>query len=222
MKEKKIIAMFVTSAITLVASLAITFGVFMTLADPVVATGVTRYVYAFNESNNSLITVDGKSLKLSEEIVFQPSSSVIWPTNAELEDEDSLYPVWINDSDLNGATYQDEIIYQDESISSKLKIVPLRISNNYSSNIITKVDVSYNKESLLGKYTQIKVYSYAENIYLDYTGSFISEISSNSYKDYAIIIYADDSANFGRYSIDWGNDYEKINVVISNETVINL
>lgn len=218
MKEKRIVAMFITSAVTLVASLAITFGVFMTLADPVVATGVVRYDYAFNSQNSSLVTSNGKTLKLSEEIVFQPSSSIVWPTNVEATDDKTIYPVWVNDTDLNGADYKDEIMYQDESISTKLKIVPIRISNNFAVNIETKIELSYNTESMLGRYTEIRIYDYSEDAYIDFSESLIINLSANEYKDIAVIISANDSSNFDKETIDWGTHYEKINVLITNTT----
>jgi len=209
MKEKRILAMFITSAVTLVASLAITFGVFMTLADPVVATGVVRYDYAFNSTNNSLISADGDTLKLTEEIVFQPSSAVIWSDEAESQ------PVW-----FNGSTYQDEIVYADEAISTKLKVIPFRVTNNYETNIEAKVEVNYNKDTMLGKYTKVKIYDYANGLYLDFNESYPVSLSAGEYKDYAIIVFADDSSNFGRYTVEWGNDYEKINVTITNSTIM--
>lgn len=209
MKEKRILAMFITSAVTLVASLAITFGVFMTLADPVVATGVVRYDYAFNSTNNSLVSVNQNTIKLTDEIVFQPSSAVVWSDEAESQ------PVW-----FNGSTYQDEIVYADEAISTKLKVVPFRVTNNYEQNIQTNLEVKFNRETLLGKYTQIKIYDYSNCLYLDFSENFVISLAAEQYKDFAVIIFADDSSNFGRYTVDWGNDYEKINVTITNTTVI--
>ena len=204
MKEKRIIAMFITSAVTLVASLAITFGVFMTLADPVVATGVVRYDYAFNAANNSLVSANGKTLKLTEDIVYQPSSAVIWSDEAESQ------PVW-----FNGSTYQDEIVYADESISTKLKVIPFRVTNAYATELSASIKVEYDTETLIGKYTKIKLYDYNENTYNDFLGNKNITVAANGYKDFAIIVFTDDSSNFGRYTVDWGNDYERINVTVT-------
>jgi len=208
MKEKRILAMFITSAVTLVASLAITFGVFMTLADPVVATGVVRYDYAFNAANDSLISTEGDTLKLAEEIVFQPSSSVVWSDEAESQ------PVW-----FNGTTYQDEIVYADESVSTKLKVIPFRVANNFEQAIDAKIEVNYDKSTLLGKYTKVKIYDYETCLYLDFNGSYPITLETGAYKDFAIIVFADDSSNFGRYTVDWGNDYQKVNVSITKTTI---
>ncbi len=204
MKEKRILAMFITSAVTLVASLAVTFGVFMTLADPVVATGVVRYDYAFNYENNSLISKDGDTLSLKEDIVFQPSSAVVWSDDAENQ------AVW-----FNGTTYQDEIVYADESISTKIKVVPFRVTNNYGYQITAEVDVTYDKDTLLGKYTYVKVYDYSINEFVDYIEAFDVTLDAGAYRDFAVVVLADDSSNIGKYTIDWGNDYQKVNVEIT-------
>ncbi len=209
MKEKRILAMFITSAVTLVASLAVTFGVFMTLADPVVATGVVRYEYAFNAKNASSITSEGNTLKLSEDIVFQPAEKLVWSDDADNQ------TVWFND-----ASYDGEIVYADETVSTKLKVIPLRVTNKYSVAIQASVEVTYDKTSLLGKYTCVKVYDFKTNAFVDYTSTFAIEIAANSYVDYAIVVYADDSFNTGRNTVDWGNDYEKINVEITNLSII--
>ena len=66
MKEKRILAMFIASAVTLVASLSITFGVLTTLADPVVATGIVKYAYNFGGEVNALVTEEGRSIKIKE------------------------------------------------------------------------------------------------------------------------------------------------------------
>jgi len=205
MKEKRILAMFITSAVTLIASLAVTFGVLMTLADPVVATGVVRYDYAFNYKNNSLISENGNTLSLKEDIVFQPSSAVVWSDN----EDDQV--VW-----FNGSTYQDEIVYADESVSTKIKVVPFRVTNNYAYNIKVKVDVSYDKESsLLGKYTYVKVYDYDKNSFVEISELDNIDLTVGSHKDYAVIIAADDSSNIGKYTINWGNDYQKVDVKVT-------
>ena len=209
MKEKRIVAMFITSAITLVASLAITFGVFMTLADPVVATGVVRYEYAFNSLNNSLISVKDNTLQLSEDIVFAPSSSVTWSNEPETQQ------VW-----FNGATYQDKIMYQDESISTKLKVIPIRVSNNFSTDIEAKIEVTYDTTKLIGKYTKVMVYSFAQRTYSEYNQALYTNIAAGASQEYALIVYVDTSTNFGRFNVNFGTDYEMLNVKVTNISVM--
>ena len=209
MKEKRLLAMFITSAVTLITSLAVTFGVLLTLADPVVATGVTRYDYAFNKLEaNTLVKAEDKTLSLVDEIVFQPSSSLSWSTS---EKDRS---VW-----FNGLTYEDDIVYADESISAKMKVLPIRVSNNYSKAISTYLSVSLDN-SLLAKYTHVMLYDYVTGYYEEITGLTKNiQLSVGNYKDYAIVIYSDDSDNTSLYEqIDYGTDFLTFNVSIRNST----
>lgn len=210
MKEKRILAMFITSAVTLVASLAITFGVLMTLADPVVATGVTRYEFSFGLANNSLISSNDNKLSLKEDIIFQPSSGVVW---SDVSGEEA---VW-----FNGSTYEDEIVYADESISARIKVIPFRVSNNFQQDINVRINVVYDSTTLLGRYTGIKVYNYADNTFKSFTGAFSQAIAAGETADFAIVVFADDTYNTGKTTIDWGNDWEAVNVEVTNTTIFN-
>ena len=211
MKEKRILAMFITSAVTLIASLAVTFGVLMTLADPVVATGIVRYEYSFNAANNSLISSDGNTLKLSEDIVFQPASALTWS-----EEENSL-AIWFNDAEYDG-----EIVYADESISTKLRVIPIRVNNKYNSAIQASISVTYDATNImLARYTCVKLYDYRTNTFIDYSGPQTVDIAAGAYADYAIIVFADDTSNIGGYTVNWGEDYETINVEVTNLSIVN-
>ncbi len=208
MKEKRILAMFITSAITLVASLAVTFGVLMTLADPVVATGLTRYTYNFNAANdNSLIVEKDGTLSLREEITFNPTKSVEW-------EEGKV--VW-----FNGTTIDDEVVYADETMSSKIRVVPFKVKNNYTtSRIELNLIVNWDKTTTLGQYTFVKIWSYKDNAFLNYNNeSFNFALNPSETAEYAVVIYADESTNFSANSINWTNDVETINVLLVNNTV---
>ena len=211
MKEKRILGMFITSAVTLIASLAVTFGVLMTLADPVVATGVTRYQYAFNYTNDSLITVDGDTLKLAEDVVFQPASSVIW------SEEEGKQAIWFNGSEID-----DDIVYGDESVSTKLKVVPFRVTNKYTQGIQAKVSVVFDDtNSTLAKFTYVKVYDYKNATFTTLTDSFTVDLAADGFADYALIICADDTYNISTTNkINWGTDFLTFNVEVTNITVI--
>ena len=209
MKEKKILAMFITAAITLVASLSITFGVLTTLADPVVATGVTRYTFAIGAANNALITKNNNVLKMKDSIVFQPSSSLMW------SEEENEKAIWFNDegaADKNG--YLCDIMFADESISTKLKVIPLRISNKLNQNVLATVKVTFDNSTLLGRYTFVQIYDFKTQTFTA-TTSLTTQIDKDGYADYAVVIYADDSLNTSRSSINFGTDYEEINVEVT-------
>lgn len=206
MKEKRVLAMFITSAVTLVASLAVTFGVLMTLADPVVATGVTRYQYAFNYTNDSLISADGNTLKLKEDIIFQPASSIVWGDDV----------IW-----FNGSSIEDDIVYGDESISTKLKVIPFRVTNKFASTIQAKVTVAYDADaSALARFTYVKVYDFKTSTFVDYTEAFTVELAADATVDYAIVVCVDDTYNFDATNqIAWGTDFLTFNIIVENTTV---
>lgn len=189
MKEKRILAMFITSCVTLVASLAVTFGVLSTLADPVVATGVVRYAFAFNQANDSLISVEGDTLKFKNDIVFTPSDSLVW------SEEDDKKALW-----FDGSEYTDTITYNDESISTKLKVIPLKISNKFEDRIGLNMKVVFDKTTTIGKYTVVKLYDYSTQTFetFDVNAGKTIELGSNESLHYALVVFVDVSDYHGK------------------------
>jgi len=211
MKDKRILAMFIVSVVTLVTSLAVTFGVRLTWADPVEATGIEKYEYVFASEtgvNNSLIsegtTQKGKtSLSLKNSVVFQPSTSINW----------SEEPVW-----FDGTSYADQVWYADESISSSIKVIPLRVYNDNNKTTQFKLSVLFDNTTMLGKYTKVQIIDFKSNTTIETTTRSF-EITANTSRDFAVIVYANDSANLGEKTIDWGTEYETINVKIDDITI---
>ena len=188
MKEKRILAMFITAAITLVASLSITFGVL----------------------NNSLVTKENGVVKIKDSIVFQPSSALDWT------DENGVTAVWFKDTSADQAKsgYNCEIMFADESVSTKVKVIPLRISNEFDQNVYATVKVTFDNSTLLGKYTFVQIYDFNEKACKAVT-SFSTQIDAGAYADYAVVVYANDAENTGRTSVNFGTDYEQINVEVT-------
>lgn len=211
MKDKRILAMFIVSVVTLVTSLAVTFGVRSTWADPVEATGIEKYEYVFSAEtgvNNSLISegtnTKGKtSLSLKNSIVFQPSTSINW----------SEEPVW-----FDGTTYSDTVWYADESISSSIKVIPLRVYNENNKTKQFKLSVLFDNSTILGRYTKVQIIDFKTNATVESTTRAF-EIAANTSRDFAVIVYANDSANLGSKTIEWGTDFETINVQIEDTTI---
>ena len=219
MKEKRILAMFIASAVTLVASLSITFGVLTTLADPVVATGITRYAYNFGGTNNSLVVEEGTIIKMNEDIIFKPSSALEWqePSSDPTTGSDKK-TVW-----FNGLNYESDIWFNDESVSSKLKVIPLRITNSYSSFTNFKLTVTFDDTTPLGEYTCVKLYDYLddEQGFETLDGAKYFDLKAGEYIDFAIIVYVDDTDNLGLSQINYdqeNGDWEKINIEVENIT----
>lgn len=217
MKEKRILAMFITSVVTLVASLAVTFGVLTTLADPVVATGVVRYAFAFNDTNDALIATEGKTLKIKENIIFNPSDELTWDEfeneNADASEE-PLLPVLVNSTEYDG-----ELKYFDESVSSRIKMIPFRISNKSDATATTHIKVVYDKTTTIGKYTKVKVYDYKAGRFTDIS-DFTVELGTSDYRDYLVVVYVDETENTSSTRVNYGTDYEAINVEITNESIV--
>lgn len=218
MKEKRILAMFITSIVTLVASLAVTFGILTTLADPVEATGVTRYAFAFNGVNDEGIKVDGTTLSLTEDIYFSPSDNLRWNefVNAEASDEEEpLTPILIN-----GTAYDESIKYYDETVSTRVKLIPFRITNkNVDDYALVDVEIVFDKTTTIGKWTQVKFYDYENGKFVDQVKGLT--LDSNAYRDYVAVVFVDQTANLGQDKIDFasGNAYEKINIRITNNKI---
>lgn len=202
MKDKRILAMFVTAVVTLVTSLAVTFGILVSLADPVIATGLVKYDYNFNGTNDrSLIYQEGNTLSMVEDITFQPTSSVDWV------DREVVWP--------NSKSYEDKIWYNDESISTKIKVAPIRITNNFDVTLDLNLRVEFEKSSVLGRYTFVKLYNYQTGEYEDASSKTIL-LEKNSSVEYLVIIYANENDNLTENRIDWGHDYITVNVKVTN------
>ena len=226
MKEKRILAMFITSVVTLVASLAVTFGVLTTLADPVVATGVVRYAFAFNESNSALIATEGKTLKIKDGIVFKPSDELRWndyltsttpATEEELDATEPLLPILVNCAEYDG-----ELKYLDETISSRVKLIPIRVSNKSDKEALAHIKVTLENATSneLLTYTKVRVYDFdATNPTFEAKSDFTQSIAANGYRDYVIVVYVDETDNFGATKVDYANDYLVVNVNVTNDAI---
>lgn len=208
MKDKKIIAMFVTSAVALVVSVVITLGVALTLADPVPALAVTRTVFNFGASNASEISQNGNSLEFENAIVFTPVGSLVvndWDMNSDSCDS----PV----SFIKGQTYEDTIMYMDESLPSRVKLVAFRVNNTLDTQIQVSMCAKFDKTTDLGLYTKVVFYAYSDYSYLtSELPEFI--IGANDYADFCMIVYADDS-KYTEEELAWGEMTEEIGIVVS-------
>ena len=103
MKDKKIIAMLITSIVTFVASLSISLGVAFALADPVAAVGLTEVTY----------TISAESA--THPIVFDPVGAY----NQNIEDA-----VYIHN--------YDSIQYANEFLSDNVKLLKVSVNNDES------------------------------------------------------------------------------------------
>lgn len=106
MKEKKLIAMFITSVIAFVASLTISLGITLALADPVAAIGLAEISYNVSAASSA-----------SKQVVFNPSGSF----NGEIEDY-----IIVN-------SYED-ILYANETVCDSIKLLKVSVTNDTNAN----------------------------------------------------------------------------------------
>lgn len=208
MKEKRIFAMFITSVVTLVASLAITFGISSSLADRALATGLTRYEFNLGGQNNSLVTENEYNLSIANPIVYKPSGSVEWEDGTENPELATLF---------FEETYDNNIMYQDASYSSRVTVIPFKITNEYSRDIHVNLKITFGEgsDATLSEYTFVKIYDFTTGDYRDYdTNSAYRDLglkSGNSLQ-YAIVIFSNNVADTTGTAIDWDNAFCLVNV----------
>lgn len=222
MKEKRILAMFITAAVTLVASLAVTFGVYLSLADPVQATNIVTYAYNFNaENDNSLITADEDGvLSFVSSVPFKPTKSVDWKDGQI---------VWFQNEDLTNKmlSTKSQVWYNDESLASRVKVIPIKITNNFDHKAEFHLDIKLDTASTaLKENTYAKIWNFTENNAnpdaenpfrfetYSFVDGFVFTLNPNEVLEIALVIYADESESTSLTDIDWQNDFETVNVAI--------
>ncbi len=137
MKEKRIIAMFVTSIVAFVASLTISVGVALALADPVAAVGLAEVKFNISSAN-----------KTYENIVFDPSCAF----NGNIEDA------------LEVNNYE-EIFYSDEAYVEQIKLLKVSVTNDtsVSKTFTLKINTTSNNDATT--YSQFAIYDIDTTIY---------------------------------------------------------
>lgn len=206
MKDKRIFAMFITSVVTLVSSLAITFGIFSTLADRALATGLDRYEFNLGGENNSLVAENGYDLSIAETIIYKPSDLVEWVNDAERPEDSTLF---------FDATYDGDIYWQDQAYSSRVTVIPFKITNSYNTAVEVNLQITFGEGSdeTLAKYTNIKIYDFSTGTYTDYEGGKSIDLGKGNSKQYAIVIYTDSTTASAKGDVvDYNNSILLVNV----------
>lgn len=220
MKEKRIITMFITSAIALVISLVVTFGIVLTLADPVEATGLTRYAFNYKGTNDALIAnADNGGLKFASDVIFTPSGSIVWkdkPASADVNDDHFIVDA---QPDSNGLfDYTTVIRYGNESYSSKVKVIPFRVKNFDEATKTFTLKITATGDDTLKTYTFAKLFSYETGLYEDRaintTAANLVELAMGEYADFFLVIYSDQTTNAGA-GVEYGTARLNINFEIA-------
>lgn len=218
MKEKRIIAMFITSAIALVVSLVVTFGIVLTLADPVEATGLTRYAFNYGGTNDALIAKNGEELKFATDVIYTPSGSIVWkdkPASSDINDDHFI--VDAQPDKTGNFDYTTVVRYGNESYSSKVKVIPFRVKNFTAETKAFEIKINASGNETLLEYTGAKLFEY--NNPTTFTSKALNAelplvtLAAGEYADFILVIFTDESDNIGK-GINFGSARLNINVAI--------
>lgn len=136
MKDKRILAMFITSIVTFVASLTISLGVAFALADPASAVGLEEFQYDMTTSTS-----------ISKELTFNPSDAY----RGEIENAED------HSKDVIFVQSYDSIQYCDGILSNSIKLVKIAITNDTNSSIGIQIAISTDSEAT-NKFLKSKIY----------------------------------------------------------------
>lgn len=219
MKEKRIMTMFITSAIALVVSLVVTFGIVLTLADPVEATGLTRYAFNVGGANDSLIAKSGDAYKFASDVIYTPSGSIEWkdkPASSDINDDHFIVDA---QPDTNGLfDYTTVIRYGNESYSSKVKVIPFRVKNLTGADKTFSLTINATGDETLKAFTGAKLFEYSNPTTFVTKELNVAQqlgtIAADGYADFILVIYTDESANLGDM-INYGSAKLNINLTIA-------
>ena len=223
MKDKRILAMFVTSCVALVASVVITLGVALTLADPVPVTDVLRVSFNLGATNSAEITGTYEDALVYENaIVLQPSGSIHvenWDPDTMNTDGKVGSPLYLDDVH---PTYESELKYENESLPSKVEFVTIRVTNSTAEAQNIAVDTIHNTSSNLGKYIKTVVFDCETYGYYSYDDTNLIaqkpefEIAAGESRDFILMVYVDELDNYTDDMIAYGTEKENVSVVIRN------
>ncbi len=243
MKDKKIIAMFVTSCVALVASLVITLGVALTLADPVPVHDVLRTSFNFGAEVTNSETITGTyddALVFENAIVLQPTGSLHvenWDVETMNSDHvDNLKedaegnkiwktasPLYFSETEAENPTFESEIMYENESLPGKVEFVTIRVTNSTGSAMRVAVDTIHSTESTLGKFAKTVVFDCETYAYYSYDEFMLAnpefDIAAGESRDFILMVYVDETTNFEGAEIAYGMDTENVSIVIRNITM---
>lgn len=131
MKDKRIIAMLITSIVTFVASLTISLGVAFALADPVAAVGLAEISYNVSSADS-----------VSQEIVFDPVSAY----NEEIKDAILVHNY-------------DNIQYANELLPDNIKLLKVSVTNDTNSTANFSFNITVDGNDGTEKFVKVAVFN---------------------------------------------------------------
>lgn len=134
MKDRKVIAMLITSIVAFVASLTISLGVTSALADPVAAIGLAEISYTVSTSQN-----------VSKEIVFDPVSAY----NEDIKDGILVHNY-------------DHIQYANELLPDNIKLLKVAVTNDTSVRARFNFNITVDGNEGTEKFVQVAIFNVAD------------------------------------------------------------
>lgn len=207
MKDKKILAMFITSAVALVASVVVTLGVALSLADPVPVRFVTECEVNFGSVNtNESVTVNGNVITYNDAFEYAPVAPLyVESWDADTSNDIPVFP-------LKNQEFGVELQIDDSNVG-KLKIAYVKVNNDNGSSINVSVTADYAKSSDLGKYTKVVVFDYQTNLFST-DAEAVYAVPANGSSEFAVILYTDVSNKHDSVELLFGEAKETVSIVV--------
>ena len=130
MKEKRVVAMFITSIVAFVASLTISLGVAFALADPVDAVGLAEISYTMSSGS------------YSQEVVLNPATAYI----DDIEDG-----VYVH-------TYE-HIQYANEALPNSITLLKVAVNNDKDTSAVFQFQISVAGETNAKNFVKYAIFN---------------------------------------------------------------
>jgi len=184
MKEKRVVAMFITSIVALVASLTISLGVAFAFADPVDAVGLSEISYTTSSGEYA-----------NQEVVLNPASAY----TGNIEDA-----VYVH-------TYE-HIQYANEALPNSVALLKVAVNNDKSKASNIRFQMSLSGETNAKNFVKYAIFDADSGVLLmndahyeihDGVAEFnIITISANNTAHYVVAAYVDDTFCFNANGVD--------------------
>lgn len=208
MKDKRILAMFITSAVALVASVVITLGIALTLADPIPVTFVTTCEFNYGSENASEVTENGNVLVYEDAFVYQPTGSLVvkdWDADSDTCDA-PIFPLKNQEFGLE--------LQVEETVANEIKIAYVKVNNDTDAEITINVGAQFDRTTELGKYTRVVIFEYATGYFHTVEANTFT-VEAGSASEFAVILYTDTTDKLDANELTFGEDKLDVNLVVT-------
>ena len=170
MKDKRIIAMLITSIVTFVASLTISLGIAFALADPVAAVGLTELTFNVNATT-----------AVSQEVVFDPVDAF---------NEDVKEAILVHN--------YDSIQYANEFLPDNIKLLKVEVTNDSNVRANFKINISVDGNDGTEPFVKVAVFNADTTAVAEMKGGIIPQmvLEPNSVGHYIVAAYVNTEYDF--------------------------